>query len=104
MVILQIKELEDKVKQIQMLKFGRIVDLEKLETVSVNRVAEELKEKLRDQEMRNAKDIASWDVCSFFVLFSLISCLFYSIVLNTVLLFILIFYLHRKKSMASKQS
>ncbi|XP_057301359.1 cilia- and flagella-associated protein 44-like isoform X2 [Hydractinia symbiolongicarpus] len=57
----KIKELEDKVQQIQMLKFGRLVDLEKLETVSVNRVAEELKEKLRDQEKRNAKDIAGWD-------------------------------------------
>jgi len=57
----KIKELEDKVEQIQMLKFGRLVDLEKLETVSVNRVAEELKEKLREQEAKNVKEILSWD-------------------------------------------
>ena len=54
--------MEDKVQQIQMLKFGRLVDLEKLETVSVNRVAEELKEKLREQEARTAKEIVDWDV------------------------------------------
>lgn len=45
-----------------MLKFGRLVDLEKLETVSVNRVAEELKEKLREQEANNLKEIREWDV------------------------------------------
>ena len=44
-----------------MLKFGRKVDLEKLETVSVNRVAEELKEKLREQEQSNAREILRWD-------------------------------------------
>ena len=60
--MIQIKELEDKVQQIQMLKFGRLVDLEKLETVSVNRVAEELKEKLREQETSNLKEINNWDV------------------------------------------
>jgi len=48
-----------------MLKFGRLVDLEKLETVSVNRVAEELKEKLREQESGNLKEIHYWDVCFF---------------------------------------
>lgn len=45
-----------------MLKFGRLVDLEKLETVSVNRTVEELKEKLRQQEVKAAKDVAKWDV------------------------------------------
>ena len=46
-----------------MLKFGRLVDLEKLETVSVNRVAEELKEKLRKQEAGNLREMKHWDVC-----------------------------------------
>ena len=58
---LKIKELDEKVEQIQMLKFGRKVDLEKLETISVNRVAEELKEKLREQEIKNVKEIVKWD-------------------------------------------
>ena len=40
------------------------MDLEKLETVSVNRVAEELKEKLREQEERNIKDLHNYDVSS----------------------------------------
>jgi len=57
----KIKELADKVEQIQLLKFGRLVDLEKLETVSVNRAAEELKEKLRLQEKESAKEISEWD-------------------------------------------
>ena len=46
----------------QMLKFGRLVDLAKLETVSVNRTVEELKEKLRQEEMISAREIAKWDV------------------------------------------
>ncbi len=45
-----------------MLKFGRLVDLEKLETVSVNKLAEEIKEQLRTQEFASAKEIASWEV------------------------------------------
>ena len=45
-----------------MLKFGRLVDLEKLETVSVNRGAEELKEKLRLQEDKNLNELRYWDV------------------------------------------
>ena len=45
-----------------MLKFGRLVDLEKLETVSVNRTAEELKERLRGAEATSATEIDAWDV------------------------------------------
>ena len=45
-----------------MLKFGRLVDLEKLETVTVNRTVEELKEKLRQQESNSAAEIAKWNV------------------------------------------
>lgn len=45
-----------------MLKFGRLVDLEKLETISVNRVAEELKVKLKDENTKNSKEIREWDV------------------------------------------
>ena len=45
-----------------MLKFGRLVDLEKLETVTVNRTVEELKEKLRQQESKSAAEISKWNV------------------------------------------
>ena len=47
-----------------MLKFGRLVDLEKLETVTVNRTVEELKEKLRQQESKSAAEITKWNVSS----------------------------------------
>ena len=59
---LQIGELEEKVRNMLMLKFGRLVDLEKLETVTVNRTVEELKEKLRQQESKSAAEIARWNV------------------------------------------
>lgn len=58
----QIGELEEKVQNMMMLKFGRLVDLEKLEKVTVSRTVEELKEKLRQQEIKSARDIAKWDV------------------------------------------
>ncbi len=45
-----------------MLKFGRLVDLERLENVTVNRTAEELKERLRQQESQNANELAKWEV------------------------------------------
>ena len=53
----------------QMLKFGRLVDLERLENVTVNRTAEELKEKLRQQELQNANDLAKWEVSASHVYF-----------------------------------
>ena len=39
-----------------------LVDLEKLETISLNRVAEELKVKLKDENTKNCKEIREWDV------------------------------------------
>ncbi|XP_048588414.1 cilia- and flagella-associated protein 44-like isoform X2 [Nematostella vectensis] len=57
----RIDELEEKVRNMMMLKFGRLVDLEKLETVTVNRTVEELKEKLRQAESESARDVAKWD-------------------------------------------
>ena len=43
-------------------KFGRVVDLEKLETVTVNRQIEELKEKLRVAEIQCSNEIVKWNV------------------------------------------
>ncbi|XP_077985504.1 cilia- and flagella-associated protein 44-like isoform X2 [Glandiceps talaboti] len=53
----KIGELEEKCNEMMMLKFGRIVDLEKLETVGVNRNIEELKEKLRINEFAHAEEL-----------------------------------------------
>ena len=53
----------------QMLKFGRLVDFERLENVSVNRIAEELKERLRQQEAQNTNQLLKWDVSNYIRLF-----------------------------------
>jgi hypothetical protein len=45
-----------------MLKFGRTVDLEKLEKLGVNRNAEELKEKLLKDDVVRMKELSTWDV------------------------------------------
>ena len=47
----RVKEWEQKVYEVQLLKFGQRVDLESLEDVSVDRQTEELKEKLRQEEI-----------------------------------------------------
>lgn len=41
------------------LKFGRIVDLDRLEGLSVNRIVEELKSKLQAMELRTSKQLAA---------------------------------------------
>ncbi|CAH1796965.1 unnamed protein product [Owenia fusiformis] len=56
----KITEMEEQCDQMMMLKFGRIVDLEKLETVTVNRNIEELKEKLRQNEIFCSNDVQKW--------------------------------------------
>ncbi|CAH1262544.1 CFAP44 [Branchiostoma lanceolatum] len=55
-----ITELEEKCHTMMMLKFGRIVDLERLESLRVNRNIEELKEKLRANELKSAANLAKW--------------------------------------------
>ena len=58
----QIKQMQEQCDKMMMQKFGRIVDLEILETVTVNRQLEELKEKLRLLELQCARETAKWDV------------------------------------------
>ncbi len=49
------KELDEKCAEVQMLKFGQVINLETLEQMSVNKTAEELKEKLKlEQTVRIA--------------------------------------------------
>ena len=54
--------MEDEANEMMTAKFGRIVDLEKLETITVNRAIEELKEKLRMTEIQCSEEINEWDV------------------------------------------
>uniref|UniRef100_H2ZFC3 DUF4201 domain-containing protein n=1 Tax=Ciona savignyi TaxID=51511 RepID=H2ZFC3_CIOSA len=53
----RIEQLEEKCEHMMMLKFGRIVDLEKLDSVTINKNVEELKEQVRRQEVKNATEL-----------------------------------------------
>lgn len=58
----KIGEMNETCNKMMIQKFGRIVDLEKLETVTVNRQVEELKEKLRVAEIQCSSEVAKWNV------------------------------------------
>ena len=58
---LKIVELESRARDIQLLKFGQEVDVQKLENLSVNKTAEELIVKLTAQEQARAKELREWD-------------------------------------------
>ena len=62
-------EMEKDCEEMMVSKFGCVVDIEKLETVTVNRNIEELKEKLRMTEIQCAEEVTEWNVC-FHVCFS----------------------------------
>lgn len=55
-------ELEERAKEIMMLKFGRVVDLDRLEGLSVNRIVEELQGRLRALERKADREIAALQV------------------------------------------
>ena len=54
--------LEKQCHELMMMKFGREVDLEALQTLSGNRRLEELKQEKLLQEAAYAKEIKQWDV------------------------------------------
>ena len=58
----RVSELTAKNRDVQMLKFGQIVDLEKLEKLGANRVADEVKEKLQKEDIQRIREIAEMDV------------------------------------------
>ncbi|KAJ3275132.1 Cilia- and flagella-associated protein 44 [Terramyces sp. JEL0728] len=57
----KVADLSDRARDVQMLKFGQIVDLEKLERLSVNKTADELKEKLQKEDLKRLKESAEFD-------------------------------------------
>ncbi|XP_069115004.1 cilia- and flagella-associated protein 44-like isoform X2 [Argopecten irradians] len=57
----KISEMESECDKLMVDKFGCIVDLEKLETITVNRQIEELKEKLRITEIQCSEEIEEWN-------------------------------------------
>ena len=58
----KIDTLETECKEMMVSKFGCVVDIEKLETVTVNRSIEELKEKLRMTEIQCSEEVEEWSV------------------------------------------
>ncbi|KAG8136767.1 hypothetical protein E2320_005324 [Naja naja] len=56
-----IEQLEEKCNQLMMMKFGRIVDLEALQTLSVNTNLEELRMKVMEKERVQAMELKTWE-------------------------------------------
>nr|XP_019590423.1 PREDICTED: cilia- and flagella-associated protein 44 isoform X2 [Rhinolophus sinicus] len=56
-----INKMEETVRQLMISKFGRVIDLEALQTLSVNTTLEELRIKKLRKELLNAKEIKMWE-------------------------------------------
>ncbi|XP_045758828.1 cilia- and flagella-associated protein 44 [Mirounga angustirostris] len=56
-----ISKMEETVHQLMISKFGRVIDLEALQTLSVNTTLEELKIKKLRKELMNAKEMKMWE-------------------------------------------
>jgi len=54
--------LDEKCHNMMLLKFGREVDLKKLENISTNRIAEELKETIAKKDVKYSRKLNEWDV------------------------------------------
>ncbi|XP_028931006.1 cilia- and flagella-associated protein 44 isoform X2 [Ornithorhynchus anatinus] len=57
----KIAKMEEMVHEFMVTKFGREVDLEALQTLSVNTTLEELKIKKMEKELENAKELREWE-------------------------------------------
>ncbi|KAI9014667.1 hypothetical protein BC832DRAFT_164254 [Gaertneriomyces semiglobifer] len=57
----KLQELEARATDVQMLKFGQIIDLEKLERMGVNKNADELREKLAKEDSKRLKELEQLD-------------------------------------------
>ncbi|XP_006522026.1 cilia- and flagella-associated protein 44 isoform X2 [Mus musculus] len=56
-----ISKMEETVRELMISKFGRVIDLEALQTLSVNTTLEELKIKKLRKELSNAKELRMWE-------------------------------------------
>lgn len=52
---------EARVQEVQLLKFGQRIDLEKLENIAIDRETEELKEALRVEELKWERELSKYD-------------------------------------------
>ncbi|XP_026513175.1 cilia- and flagella-associated protein 44 [Terrapene carolina triunguis] len=58
---IRIERLEENCNQLMLMKFGRVVDLEALQTLSVNINLEELKMKMMEKEHIQAQELKNWE-------------------------------------------
>jgi len=56
----RVREYEARAYDVQMLKFGQVIDLEALDSVGVNKNAEELRERIRELERKQDKVVHAW--------------------------------------------
>jgi chromosome segregation ATPase len=54
----RVQELQEKARDVQMLKFGQLVDLEKLEKLGSNKAADELRDKIHKDDVRRSREVA----------------------------------------------
>lgn len=66
----KLSDLENRLYEVQMLKFGRTIDLEKLEKLGLNKTADELREKLMKEESARNQELEALDVslCIYWVI------------------------------------
>ncbi|KAL6756288.1 hypothetical protein V8C86DRAFT_2652820 [Haematococcus lacustris] len=57
----RVKELEGRAHDVQMLKFGQVIDMELLDALGASRGSEELKEEVRRQEKAAVRELAEMD-------------------------------------------
>lgn len=57
----KIAELEARAYDVQMLKFGQVIDLDVLDRMRSNKGAEDLKEQLRRQELDHSREVKEWN-------------------------------------------
>ena len=64
LLLLQVQELQAAADHAMMLKFGRIVDLDRLEGLHINKTAEDLRMKIEAVERRRAQTVLDMEVQS----------------------------------------
>ncbi|XP_051991128.1 cilia- and flagella-associated protein 44 [Xyrauchen texanus] len=57
----RIKESEVRCEQVMMMKFGKLVELEVLQTLSGNRKLEEMRQEIREQEGKYTQELKHWE-------------------------------------------
>ena len=59
LLFLQLSSLNERVNEAMLLKFGQVVDLEKLEVLSSNPMIEEKRQQLRELERQGSREVAA---------------------------------------------